>query len=301
MKRIIVTGASGLLGRHLIPLLSERDDVYAIERSGSATARENVTRVVLDLSRPIERSALPETSDAIVYLAQSDRFRDFPEGTDDMLAVNVAQVQSMLDYAYRSGARSFVYASSGGLYGTANGIVAEESPTPPPGQTLGFYPTTKLCGELLAKAYASVMNIVILRFFFIYGPGQKVDMLVPRLIGNVAAGLPIMLQGERGIRINPVHVEDAACATAAALGQEGAHVINVAGPQVLSLRDMGEIIGATLGKIPRFQIDIHAQPIDLIGDISRMAHLLCAPTRRFVDTVPELTDPRRGVKPATRV
>jgi nucleoside-diphosphate-sugar epimerase len=57
--------------------------------------------------------------------------------------------------------------------------------------------------EIIAENYAPYMNIVILRFFFVYGPRQNTTMLIPRLIRSIKEGNPIILQGSNGIRINP--------------------------------------------------------------------------------------------------
>ena len=73
-------------------------------------------------------------------------------------------------------------------------------------------------------------------------------MLMPRLVENVHAGRPITLQGDDGMRFNPIHVSDAARATISAAALKSSAVINVAGPEVLSMRGVGECIGAAIGK-----------------------------------------------------
>ena len=270
MARILITGAGGLLGRHLLPLLEEQDEVFAPR---------------LDLSRPLDTATLPPQIDAVIYAAQSNRFREFPDAADDIFQVNTAQVAGMLDYARRAGARNFVYASTGGVYGTGDAPFAEDSPL---ARGLGFYPASKLAGEVIAEAYASQLNVAILRYFFIYGAGQKREMLVPRLIDSVREGRPITLQGGDGLRINPVHASDAARATLAAARLERSAVVNVAGPETLSLRDMAETIGEAVGKAPVLEVRADQKPGHLIADTSKMAELLVPPTRRFADGIVEL-------------
>lgn len=50
---------------------------------------------------------------------------------------------------------------------------------------LGFYLTSKYCSELILDNYSSFLTIIQLRLFFVYGMGQRKDMLIPRLIENV--------------------------------------------------------------------------------------------------------------------
>ena len=280
-----MTGARGLLGAHLMPLLADRFELFALDRPGGEPMPGAIP-VAADLSRPIDVGALPPRIDAVVHLAQSGRYRDFPGGAGEVFQVNLASLAALLDYARGAGARHFVHASSGAVYRRSSEPLAEDSPTAA-AEALGFYAATKLAGELLAQSYASEMIVASLRYFFIYGRGQKSGMLVPRLIESVRSGAPVTLQGADGIRINPVHALDAAAATAAALELDESATVNVAGPEIHSIRAMAETIGEGLGIAPRFESS-EGEPGDLIGDTARMRTLLAAPERRFGDQVGEL-------------
>lgn len=274
MKKLLITGARGLLGSHLMPLLAGRWEANSLDRA------------VADLSRPLDPAILPPRIDAVVHLAQSARFRDFPDGAGDMFEVNLARLAELLDHARRSGASHFIHASTGSIYRRSQAPLTEDSPTAGP-EAIGYYAATKLAGELLAHSYAPAMTIVSLRYFFIYGPGQRRDMLVPRLIESARAGTAVSLQGADGLRLNPVHAEDAAAATAAALELDRSAIVNVAGPETLSIRAMAEAIGERLGVEPRFEPST-GEAGDLVGDTSRMAELLGAPRIRFRDRLDEL-------------
>jgi nucleoside-diphosphate-sugar epimerase len=106
-------------------------------------------------------------------------------------------------------------------------------------------------------------------------------MLIPRLINRVRNGEPIQLQGEDGIRINPTHVSDAVTATVRALELNASHTVNVGGPDVLSMREIGLEIGRALGREPIFTADPNATPRHLSGDISKMCELLAPPRVSF--------------------
>ena len=262
MNEIILTGGGGLLGSHVLPLLQGRT-VHALGRGGSATEQEGVVHHAFDLSGAPDYSALPERADAIVYLAQSRRFREFPEGAPDMFRVNAEQVMNMCAYALRAGVKTFVYASTGGVYGASDAPLREEDPVGPAGE-MGFYPTSKLLGEAVLKEFGKLLNVVILRPFFIYGAGQARTMLIPRLVDSVRNGTPIGLQGPDGMKITPVHASDAANAVVAALELQGSHVVNVAGAEVMSFRQIGEADPVTsvedeaCGGIERFPIHVPA-------------------------------------------
>jgi UDP-glucose 4-epimerase len=285
MRKILLTGGAGLLGSHLLPLLAQ-DEVHTLGRCGDAAARDNVIEHEIDLSEPINTTRLPERIDATIYLAQSRRFREFPGGAADMLQVNATQVQRLLDHAVMAGASHFIYASTGSVYAPAERPFAEDDALLAPGK-LGFYPASKLCGEAIVSCYAPLLTAVILRPFFIYGPGQNRSMLIPRLIDSVREGRPISLQGDDGLLLNPVHAQDAAAATQAALRLRESNIVNIAGPEATSIRAICEAAGRAFDSAPAFERSGDASP-SFVASIERMANLLGAPTRRIDDAIATL-------------
>ena len=287
MKRILITGASGLLGRYLCNRLLQLDvEVYAITRVAPANPLHGIKYYPIDLTRQWLDEDLPSKVDAIVHLAQSSKFRDFPDSALDVFKVNIQSTARLLDYAKRAKARQFIYASSGGVYGSGRNPFSESSNFIP-SWPLGYYFGSKICGELLVKSYADIFNTVVVRPFFIYGAGQNRSMLIPRLIDSIAAGKLINIKGENGIRINPVHAEDAAEAIVVALSLRESATFNIAGPEVVSIRDICEGIGNHIGKMPLFQIQA-GEAEDLIADITAMSASLIAPQRRLFDMLFEL-------------
>lgn len=294
MSNLLVTGATGLIGSHLLARVAERHAVWAIARDippglPNDIPSGSVTWIPHDLSEPRLPDAMPEGIDTVIHLAQSPRFRDFPASAPHVYEVNLGSTARLLDWAQRTGVKRFVYASSGGVYGFGPQPFHEHDPLPV--ASLGHYAATKRASELLVDSYASCFTVAVLRFFFVYGEGQRPDMLIPRLVGNVREGHPITLQGPDGLRINPLHASDAARAIEACLDLERSETLNVGGPDVLSLRQIAEIIGAHVGRAPVFQVDETAAPRDLIGAIDRMRDLLGAPQLRFADGVARLCRP----------
>ena len=300
MRSCIITGAGGLIGSYLVRELAPSWHVHAVRRRpGGQAGAASIEWLDMDLARDTMLSRLPKAADAVIYLAQSEHFREFPERALDIFEVNVAAVARMLDYARRAGAQSFVLASSGGVYGSSPSSLSEDTPIPAQGD-LGFYLSTKLCSEIVARNYSHLLNIVILRMFFVYGPGQRRSMLVPRLIDNIRHGRPIILQGEDGIVLNPTHVSDAVRAIEKSLSLRGGHTINVGGPQNLSLREISNIIGRLLGRKPEFSLEPSAQSYRIVGDIGRMSEMLAAPVVRFEDGARTVLDAEPALLPSGR-
>ncbi len=278
MRKILVTGGTGLIGIHLLRHLGPQDEVYVVSRSGQVPEARHV--VDIDLGQPWSTADLPRGIDCIVHLAQSGHYREFPQQAQDVFVVNTLSTLKLLDYARETGVKNFILASSGGVYGAGAAHFSEDEVILAKGE-LGFYVGTRLCSEILSECYEKWMDIVTLRFFFAYGEGQRPNMLVPRLVDSVRAGRVIQLRGEAGLSINPVHVSDAVRAVRQAMVLQGSHKINVAGPDVLSLRRIVEIIGDIVGKEPTFHIQPVDSNADLVGDISRMKSLLCEPKVGF--------------------
>ena len=278
MGKILVTGGTGLIGSHLLRHLGPQDEVYAVSRAAHVPGASHVVNI--DLGQPWSTADLPRGIDCIVHLAQSEHYRDFPQQAQDVFTVNTLSSVKLLDYASETGVKTFVLASSGGVYGAGATHFSEDESILARGE-LGFYIGTKLCSEILTEYYEKWMNVVTLRFFFVYGEGQRPNMLVPRLVDSVRAGRAIQLTGEAGLSINPVHVSDAVRAVRQAMVLQGSHKINVAGPDVLSLRRIAEIIGDTVGKEPLFDFQPAKSNADLVGDLARMKSLLCEPQIKF--------------------
>jgi nucleoside-diphosphate-sugar epimerase len=276
---VVLTGGTGLIGRGLIAAMAAANEVHCITRAPDES--KDAVWHVHDLAQAGEPRGLPERADAVVYLAQSEFFRDFPKRSGDIFQVNTVGLLRLLDYARTARCRKFVYGSSGGLYGTSERPIAETAPVATD-SALGFYLVSKLCSEMLVRAYSPFFETVILRYFFVYGPGQRRSMLVPRLVDRVRAGQPIVLHGADGIRITPTYVTDAVAATVRAVGIRGSHTINVAGPDMVSMRELATIIGSAVGREPRFSwSDMPAG--HLVADTGRMREVLGAPKVGFAD------------------
>lgn len=284
MKRCLITGSTGLIGKGVVNLLKSHWELYALVRRPRVIATDGVQTILCDLADEGGMKAFPEKVDAVIHLAQSEHFRKFPQHAERLFQVNTVSTLRLLEYARRVEAETFVLASSGGIYGHGEEGFKEDEPITAKGD-LGFYLGTKLCAEVLAENYSSFMNVIILRFFFVYGPGQKSTMLIPRLVSAVHNGKPIALKGKEGLKINPTYVTDAASALCRSLELKGSHKINIGGPEILSLKQIGQQIGEVLFKEPVFVVEEGGRPQNLVGDIKKMTYFLGGPIVRFKEGI----------------
>jgi UDP-glucose 4-epimerase len=287
MSRILITGATGFLGTRLLDHLQTDNEIWILTRRPS----ERVTRVHWlnqDLAADQWQVNLPAQIDAIIHLAQSPFFRDFPEKAADVYAVATGALMRLLDWGLSAGAKHLVLASTGGLYGTTSRPVREVDPLPDIRTQLGFYFAAKRASELLAAQYATMINTIVLRFFFLYGSGQAPQMLMPRIARNICEGRAVYLHGENGMRLNPIHVDDAVVAIKQCLRLSESRIFNIAGPETANLRHIAETIGRHVKCKPVFTIDETIEPNDLVADIQRMSTALGAPKIGIEQGIAEL-------------
>ena len=264
--KILLTGATGFIGGRLVDELAARHELIALGRSRPEGVADWIEH---DLASPLQPSALPGRIDAVVHLAQSRRYREFPDGAGDMFAINVQSTFSLLEYARSAGAHCFVFASTGGMYAHSYERLVETAPVKP----IDFYLSSKYAAELVAANYQQVFRTIVLRFFFVYGPGQR-GMLVPRLLERVRAGEPVVVEGERGVRINPIYVTDAVRVFEPALSLERSDVFNVAGDEIVSIEELVAAMGSVTGRQPIVEHGPRSLDGDLVGDNARMKDVL---------------------------
>ena len=288
LMRVLVTGASGLIGSHLVRSLVESGhEVISVGRKRpTGPGKEVVEHIPFDFERDHHFEKISEAAGALVHLAQSPNFRDFPSNSREVFSTNVQSTIGLLQWARTKGVRHFIYASTGGLYSGPGPFVEGSTPLKTPGE-LDLYFSTKLASEAFVQCYSGEFSVAVMRFFFVYGPKQNRKMLLPRIFDRIQNGEEIFLDGEEGLRLNPIHVSDAGKTIQESLNNPRTMVTNVAGPEVLSLREASEIIGSHLRKRPRFVIT--GKPVsDVVGDTSYMFENLFKSTRTLSEMVADL-------------
>ena len=272
--RIVITGATGFIGRRLCAMLAGQHDVFGVARTDGVPPP--CTLLSADLAAPVATDSWPRPIDAVVHLAQSLRHREFPGGAADMTAVNVASTAALLEYARSAGATVFVLASTGNVYQPGPSPLPEDAPLAP----ATFYAASKLAAEMLARPYAGFLRICILRLFYPYGPGQE-NRMIPSLVDRVRDGRPITLGGSGdGLRLTPTYVDDIANVIRASLEDARfTEAINVSAPWAMTLRQVGETIGAALGREVRFEQAGGPEPPLVIPSLERLGAVF--PLARF--------------------
>ncbi len=250
--RVVVTGAAGFVGGALIRRLLQQSDVEVVAVSRQPLeAATQVTPVLADLGKDGWCDALPSQADVVVHLAQSQLYGSFPDGAPDMVRINVDATAALLDWSRRSGVRRFVLASTANVYRPSLQPLSEDMPCEPE----GFYASSKLSAELLARAYRNLFQVVVARIFTVYGPRQRRG-LFRTLMNSVEADAPVTFTGAGGLRLSPLYIDD--CAEALArliLAPQTANetLVNVAGAATTDIRSIAEAIGRLSGKQPRLQ------------------------------------------------
>ena len=256
--RVVVTGAAGFIGSHVCErLLADGRDVTGIDaftRFYARSAKEANLAAMRDAPgfRLAQRNLLTgglaadlEGAAAVCHLAGRPGVRRGAEAVFE--AGNVQTTQAVLRAASAARVPRVVLGSSSSVYGAARGPVAEDVPPRP----LSPYGRSKLRAERLAQRLAANLGIelVVLRYFTVYGPRQRPDMAFARFIAAALAREPMPLLGDGRQRRDFTFVGDACHATALALerGRPGA-IYNVSGGRAAQLSEAFGLLAATLGR-----------------------------------------------------
>lgn len=236
--KVLVTGASGLLGSTTAAALVARgDEVTTFQRrpSGVAGARD----VRGDMSDPTAVRRACEGVDAVVHLAAKVALTG-PE--EEYRAVNVEGTRALLAGARAAGASRYVQVSSPSVAHVGTSLVGEGAGAADPARARGPYARTKAAAELLALgADAPGFAVVAVRPHIVWGPGDT--QLVGRVVERARVGRMVVI-GDGTALIDTTYMDDAAAAVVAALdhaADDDAHgrafVISSAQP-----RTVGELL-----------------------------------------------------------
>jgi UDP-glucose 4-epimerase len=240
LRNVAVTGASGMVGRHVVAALS---------RAGMKCTP--VGRSQWDLRRwagDQELDAILSGCEAIVHAgaAVPSPGRSIPP--QDILDANVRACYCLGDWARRRG-MSFVLVSGATVYamGGSQAIKEDDAITSRPDS--GLYGLSKLLAEqVLDSLAAQGLKLCILRPASIYGAGMPETRMVAAMLAKACRGEELRLLPPVRDRVSLVHAGDVADATLRALQSEAWGVFNVGGPNPVSIADIANACVAVAGR-----------------------------------------------------
>lgn len=259
--RIVLTGATGFVGRHLVRALEGEHEIHAVSRS--ATGRPN--EIVADLREILDPRRLPADVDVVIHAAAFIG----PDGGPELFAqTNSIGTIHAASAAVEMRAQRFMYLSTGGVYESSTAPLTEKSAIGPAGD----YAASKWAGELAALTMRSEMRVQILRLFFPYGPEQEESRLVPRLAGRIRRGEPVSAASGEGPLMNPIYIDDLIESVRRLLVIDDDLVVNLAGAESVSIRGLAEEIGIVVG-VPPVVIATPETPVSWVADIAHAVRL----------------------------
>ena len=292
-KKILVTGAAGFIGSHLVErLLNEGYSVTGIDNFDPFYPKEiklknleivkqnkNLRFVELDIRDNNKlKNELNESFDAIAHLAAKAGVRPSIIDPIGYQETNVYGTQNLLEYAKEKNIKQFIYASSSSVYGINPNVPWKETdyvlnPISP-------YASSKISGELLGHVYSHIHNIrfIGLRLFTVYGPRQRPDLAIHKFVKNGIEGKPIPFYGDGTTRRDYTFIDDIINGFMAAINYSDSkyEIINLGNHQNISLSKLVEIIQRQLNKELIIE-KLPKQPGDVkqtYADISKAISLL---------------------------
>jgi UDP-glucuronate 4-epimerase len=301
LSRVLVTGAAGFIGSHVVERLAAAGrEVVGLDNFDPyydpAIKRRNVAEASkLDGFRFVEgdirdaalvtRLVADHGVDAVVHLAAKAGVRPSIEHPSLYADVNVTGTTVLLEAARRAKCRAFVLASSSSVYGARSDAPFRE--TDPPAAPMSPYAATKQAAETMGRTFHLLhgLDVTALRFFNAYGPRQRPDMAVHKFSKLILAGDEIPFYGDGSSRRDHTYVVDIADGVARALERcpgSGWRVYNLGNSSTTTLSELVAALEELWKKTARLR-RLPDQP----GDVP----MTCA----------DLTTVRReiGFKPAT--
>jgi UDP-glucuronate 4-epimerase len=255
--KILVTGGAGFIGSHVVTtligeghavsVLDDFNDFYApsIKRANvsSFPGPAEVAEIDLrdwDAIRDLFQKVKP---DAVIHLAARAGVRPSIQDPKLYLDTNVTGTFHVLEAARLCGCRKMVFASSSSVYGLSKTIPFREDQ--PLLQTLSPYAATKIVGEQLCGNFVNLhgFRIACLRFFTVYGPGQRPDLAIHSFTDAIEHGRPILQFGDGSTRRDYTYIDDIVQGVLGALS-----FVDAEGP-LFEIFNLGENETTTLSRL----------------------------------------------------
>lgn len=289
----LVTGGAGFIGSHLCEKLLDRgyqvicldnfNDFYSPkikeENITKALEHPNFTLIRGDV---LDNSCLSEIFSKhkirkIIHLAAMGGVRPSLLSPAQYVDVDIKGTVNLLEKARIFKIKQFVFASSSSVYGINEKVPFSEKDNT--NLQISPYATAKKAAELYCQTYHLLYKIpiTILRIFTVYGPRQRPDMAIYKFTQLISKDEPIQMFGDGSSKRDYTYIDDAVQGISNAL--ENAYqleIFNLGSSTTISLKELIELIGKALGKIPKIE-KLPNQPGDVpitYSDISKARNLL---------------------------
>ncbi|MEE9405307.1 MAG: NAD-dependent epimerase/dehydratase family protein [Algisphaera sp.] len=292
-ETFFVTGCAGLIGSHLTErLLAAGDRVVGIDNFNDyydvAQKRANVagfsqheqfTLVEADIrdAEGMRELVAAHHPNAIAHLAALANVRYAIGRTESYTQINIVGTVNLLEAARLAGCPHFVFASTSSVYGNTPQVPFVETNTCD--RPLSAYPATKRAGELLGHTYHHLhgMSFTGLRFFSVYGPRARPDMMPFMITDKISRGEPITLFNAGQMKRDWTFVQDIAAGVEAALRKPlGYEIINLGRGEPVLMADFVKLLEERIGKKAILETpDAPAtEPIITFANTDKARHLL---------------------------
>ena len=247
-RRILVTGGSGFIGRHVVSELARASArVRVVDLKPHPDPAIDIVQG--DLVEPAVLEACFDTEiDAVVHLAALTSVLRSVEQPEITYRTNVSATHGLLEAARAAGAGALIFASTNAVTGPTEGPAITEAATLRP---LTPYGATKAAAEMLMSAYTASYGLrcVSLRLTNVYGPGmQAKDSIVARLMRAIRLGTTFEVYGDGTQVRDYVHVADVFQAVRLGLEDDAWHGAAVIGAgKSLSVLEVLEAVRSVTG------------------------------------------------------
>lgn len=294
MSVYLITGVAGFIGSRVAEfLLEDGHEVFGVDdmnhaydvrlkeyRLGKLLGRKDFHFRKLDISEKSVIEALDEwlPSDVagVINLAAWAGTRISLSDPWIYIATNLTGALNMMELCRQRGISKFVLASSSSVYGNQSRPpyqVTDDTDHP-----LQPYAATKKGAEVMAYAYHHLygLDVTVLRYFTVYGPAGRPQMVMFRFCKWIAEEQPVVVNGDGEQSRGFTYLDDIARGTILALKPVGYEVLNLGGHEVVTINRMIEMLEERIGK--KAQIVHEAfHPADVVAnsaDVSRAKEVL---------------------------
>jgi UDP-glucuronate 4-epimerase len=261
----LITGGAGFVGSHVAQQLLERGETVAVidnfnDYYDPAIKRRNVECLstydkftlfegdIRDVEL-VDKIFSEQGITHVAHLAAMAGVRASVDQTRLYMDVNLTGTMNLLEAGKAQNIKQFVIASTSSVYGKTEILPFIETDTAD--RPLAAYPASKRAAEMLSYTYNNLvgMNVTVLRFFNVYGPAGRPDMMPWKLMEATQTGEFIKLFNSGDIHRDWTYIDDTVHGVIAALDKPlGYEIINLGCGSPISLIDFVEIIEEYTGK-----------------------------------------------------